>query len=503
MERRQKWMIPMSVCIVTIIFFSPVYAAHKDIKDSDITLAIESQLMINDAVDAHMIDVKTNEGIVTLSGSVDNLLAKDQAERITESIKGVRAVVNKISVFPVKRSDKEIKKDVTRVLASDPATRAYKIDVTVNDGVVTVSGKVKFWNGKQLIAQVVKGVKGVRDTKNKIGFDYIVGDRTDGEIKAEIERRLSLDPFIYDDLINVKVEEGKVALSGAVGSAEEKTRAYNDAWVTGITSVDITPLEVKWWLRNEMLRESKFALKTDEEIKKAVKDAFLYDIRVMSFNPKVEVENGVVTLSGVVDNLKAKRATEQDARNTIGVERVENYLKVRPVKPLSDREIAQCVRDALMCDPIVERHEIKVNVRNKKAYLNGTVDSYYERQRAEDVASRACGVVDIKNNLTVEYTTTPKSDWGIKNDIEDELFWSAFVDSDDITVSVENGVATLKGTVDSQRELNAAIENAFEGGAERVESQLTVECRVNTTFGYYSRIRAYSPGYFPLPVLPY
>ena len=296
MSRLQKWMMYISVGIATVIFFSHAYAAHNDIKDKDITLSLDLQLMQDDAVDAHMIDVTTVDGIVTLSGSVDNLLAKDQAVRIAESIKGVRAVVNKISVCPLVRSDKEIAKDVKNLLASDPATSAYKIDVKVENGIVTLSGKVKFWNGKQLIAQVAKGIKGVKEIKNKIGFDYEEDDRSDEEIKAAVERRLTLDPYVYDGLIDVNVEDGKVILTGAVGCVAEKTRAYNDAWVAGVASVNTKLLDVRWWLRNEMLKKNKFAMKSDEEIKEAIKDAFLYDPRVFSFNPKIEVNNGIVTI---------------------------------------------------------------------------------------------------------------------------------------------------------------------------------------------------------------
>jgi osmotically-inducible protein OsmY len=55
------------------------------------------------------------------------------------------------------------------------------------------------------------------------------------------------------------------------------------------------------------------------------------------------------------------------------------------------------------------------------------------------------------------------------------LFWSPFVDSDDVTVSVEAGVATLTGSVDSLGEYNAARENAFEGGAITVINKLELD----------------------------
>ena len=67
----------------------------------------------------------------------------------------------------------------------------------------------------------------------------------------------------------------------------------------------------------------------------------------------------------------------------------------------------------------------------------------------------------------------------IKQEIERELWWSPFVDSDAIDVSVRQGVATLSGTVDTYFEYQTAIENAREGGAKRVEPSL----KIRTYFG--------------------
>lgn len=47
--------------------------------------------------------------------------------------------------------------------------------------------------------------------------------------------------------------------------------------------------------------------------------------------------------------------------------------------------------------------------------------------------------------------------------------------SDDISLHVEDGVATLTSTMSSWRELKAAVENAFEGGAHAVINHLKVK----------------------------
>ena len=70
--------------------------------------------------------------------------------------------------------------------------------------------------------------------------------------------------------------------------------------------------------------------------------------------------------------------------------------------------------------------------------------------------------------------TTHKSDWKITENIRDELFWSPFVDADQVTVVVDDGKATLTGQVDSWSEYDAATQNALQGGAVSVDNDLTI-----------------------------
>jgi osmotically-inducible protein OsmY len=125
----------------------------------------------------------------------------------------------------------------------------------------------------------------------------------------------------------------------------------------------------------------------------------------------------------------------------------------------------------------VEKYQVNVSVVNGKVQLSGWVDSFYEQIQAESVASRVKGVVEVDNNLQVTSrwrSKTVKSDWEIRQDIRDELWWSPYVDSDEITVTVKDGVAILTGTVDSWREWWTASENAYDGGAIRVRNYLKV-----------------------------
>ncbi|MGA1796673.1 MAG: BON domain-containing protein [bacterium] len=449
-------------------------AKVPEITDIDIAYAVKAELLADEAVSAHLIDVQAKKGVVTLSGSVDNLVSKERATIIAESIKGVRSVVNLIEVRPVERGDEEILKDVVKALALDPAADAYELKVEVDGGKVTISGTVDSWQERHLAVLIAKGVKGIREVKDEITVEY-KEDRPSQEIMKDVRRRLSLDPYIDDEGIEVMVRGGTVTLSGTVGNAAQRRYAYYDARVTGVSDVDTTGLRVETGPFERSMKKRKYVVKSDQEIQQAIRDAFVYDPRVWAFEIDTKVNKGVVTLTGVVDNLKAKRAAGRDAGNTNGVVEVNNHIKVRPVNPPSDEELQKHVRDALERDPFIDRHDINVVVLNEKVHLYGSVDNQYEKLRAESLGSRIIGVAEVKNLLSVHYTWPRKSDREIKEDIEGQFFWSLYVDGDDFSLGVEDGVVTLSGIVDSMLEMHAAIENAFEGGAKAVRSRIHVK----------------------------
>lgn len=455
----------------------------EEIDDKKITRAIQSELELDRGVSAHLIDVETSEGIVTLSGSVDNALAKDRAVAIAQSVRGVRAVVDRVRVKPPHRPDKELKDDIVEALAVDPAAETYELAVEVNDGVAELSGTVQSWAEKHLAEQVAKGVRGVKSVTSNIRIVY-PREREDDDIRAGIRRRLDSDIMVDAGLIDIKVYKGKVTLSGTVGSAAERQRAWQDAWVAGVKSVNAQGLEVRAWARDEMQRKRKRVSRSDEEIQQAVEEALVHDPRVFSFRPEVEVDEGIVTLTGEVTDLGAKRAAEETAANTLGVWRVVNRLRVRPEKRPTDETLQKRIARALQRDPYVERHQIRVVVLNGKAHLYGTVDSEFEHDQAESVAADVKGVVAVANHLYEPSDWQWRDDWRIRKNVESQLWWSPFVDSEDVTVTVDEGVATLKGTVGSERERRAAAENARQGGAKEVRNRLRVKGEDERTPGY-------------------
>lgn len=478
-------------CIVHI-------ASQSKLDDTQIGDAIENEYRFDHAVNINKIDISVSDGIVELTGSVDNIMAKERATKIAELVKGVRSVSNRIEVRPPSDlTDGDIKYGVETALFQDPATDLYELDVAVTDKVVTLSGKVDSYHEKALSEEVAKSVKGVMKLNSRIEIKYNE-HRSDREIKADIQQALKWNFQIQDGLIQVTVEDGEVKLSGVVGSAAEKTNAMYTSWVSGVTSVNTDSLEVEWWAKDLDLRNKKTLEISDQEIEEAIKDAALYDPRVLSFELIPEAYQGWVTLRGTVDNLKAKISAEKLAENTTGVMGVTNRIKVKTSDEISAAEIESAIKSALANNAITGSWEIRVDVHSGIATLSGVVDSYTEKAEAEWVAAHARGVTEVNNQLQVQYpygfywwsyypnydlffsptesvTSLIPNDKLIAKNVENEIRWSPYVDIDQLSISVKNGQVTLRGKVDSWKEYQKAAENAWEGGAWSVNNMLVVE----------------------------
>ena len=374
---------------------------EKGLTDGAITSAVESGFKLDKGILPSDVDVSTSEGIVTLSGSVDNLLAKERAVMAANSIKGVRGVIDTISVTPVSRTDEDLLKDIQTALKQDPATESYKTTVSVKNAVVTLSGSVGSYGERQLATRIAIGVKGVTEITNQLTINYLA-QRTDAEIAADVKARLQWDIWINGGTIKSAVKDGGVVLTGTIGSAISKSRAFDDAWVNGALSVDASGLKVEPLANGDTRKQSDSESASDGEIQKAVQASLHLDPRVSAFSPDVTVEGGMVILGGSVGNLKAKTAAAQDAKNVMGVAQVDNLLKVRPQQPSTDKEMKTQLKAALLWDPLLDSSTIDVAVIHRIAYLSGGVDSSFQKAETQDVASRIKGVLEIRNHLKVE-----------------------------------------------------------------------------------------------------
>ncbi|MBD3419316.1 MAG: BON domain-containing protein [Chitinivibrionales bacterium] len=486
--------LKIALFFLIVMAGAPVVAQEaKAPADSAIISAIETEYQLDDVVNLNNINVACKDGIVTLTGTSDNLLSKERAARIAGIITGVRGVINRIEIAEVNVLDTDLRKRVETALQLDPATELYEVDVSAQDGVITLSGAVTSWQEKQLCQSVAKNVGGVKEVENNLAITYN-GERPDAQIREEIKGRLGRDVRIDDFLVNVAVDNAEVRLSGAVASLAEKNRAFSDAWVAGVTSVDATELEVEWWARESMRRKETYVSQNDSSIEKAVLQAFRYDPRVNPFDIWVSVDNGSLTLQGDVSNAAARQAAQQDAQNVVGVWRVINLLKTRPQKIPPDQDLVSAVRERLANDVYVNWLDIRVNVRNGTVYLSGDVHTSFEKYRAARITRRIKGVVDVVNNIDYRYTWQRRPDWEIRENVKNQLYWSPFVDQEQVQVNVDDGIVTLSGVAATRSEYQAAVENAFDGGARDVINELEITHDVYGPYYWYYRHRQDNTG---------
>ena len=463
------------------------------ITDSTLEAAVVTEFSTHPYVSSENIEVKLEDGIVTLYGSTDNLLESEQAADLASATRGVKSVINLIEIEPVLLSDEEIKIRVDDAFYRDPVLESFEIHVRVDSAVVNLYGRVDSWHEKQLAGEVARSVEGIRKVNNSIAFVYME-EVPDMDIIASIESLLQNDMRINDGLIEVSVNQDTVILSGKVGSASEKSLAVVHSHVAGVDTVIADQLEVSQEQRDPLMRKDKFVDKTDYQIIEAIQQTFLQDPRLLNHDIKVKSEDGIVTLSGKVNNLRAKNAAAEDAMNVVGVWKVKNNIDVEPVAMPVEKTVIDNVSTAIDYHPLFDDYKIIATEEDGRVTLEGEVKFYFEKIQAEDVVSGIPGVVDITNKIEVTegiefpYAVSPeteeypvirkpriKSDEKIKEDIEYQLWWSPFVDRNQVDVAVENGKVTLTGTVNSRIEMDYAVRNAYEGGAFEVVNKLKVE----------------------------
>lgn len=156
---------------------------------------------------------------------------------------------------------------------------------------------------------------------------------TDDQLKDRIVFRIDTDNLIRKYDIKVKVTGGVVTLSGDVATAAQKAQAGRVAKVAGVTRVDNTivvdPTEDKSIgdkMKNGM---SKTGEKIDDAwITTKVNWFFVGEDTLKGSKIDVDTKNNIVTLNGTVTNTAGKARAAQLARQTDGVKRVINNLKI-------------------------------------------------------------------------------------------------------------------------------------------------------------------------------
>ncbi len=197
--------------------------------DSKIQADVMEELQWDPSIAHQAIGVSVKDGIVTLSGNVPTYAEKTRAEKAALRVAGVAAVVEHLVVKPSSSYERD-DSDIARAAADNLSWNSLipkQIKVTVNEGVVTLSGEVQWNYQRETANSAVKNLMGVRQVKNLIKINTAQPSKDLGERIREAIHRAQHAPF---GEVQVDVDGFTVTLRGKVKTFAEREAAEAAAW---------------------------------------------------------------------------------------------------------------------------------------------------------------------------------------------------------------------------------------------------------------------------------
>ena len=219
------------------------------------------------------------------------------------------------------KSDTQLLKDVRDGLDWEASVDASHIDVTVKDGIVTLTGFVSHFPEAIGAERVVKSIVGVKAVVNDIEVRLPGAfERADADVAASALAALKWHTSIPDDKIMVTVRDGRVTLEGEVEWNYQRDAAYQAVHslrgVKGVTNqIEITPQGTP-----------------DQIISDKIRAAFERTAECHAQRVHVEVDGGKVILYGTVASWAERQVAEHAAWSAPGVSKVDNRLEVASQK---------------------------------------------------------------------------------------------------------------------------------------------------------------------------
>ena len=236
--------VMMFVVAALLMLSMPVQASKMD---NRIESSARKSYIFKTYLKADDIKVQSEDGAVTLTGTVSEESHKSLAQETVADLPGVKSVDNMLEVKgtpPAEMSDAWITSKVKTMFLFHKNVSAMT-EVSTKDGIVTLRGKANNEAQKDLTTEYAKDVEGVKGVNNEMTVGKIaqkkrtVGQKIDdSSITAQVKMTLLYHRSTSALNTSVKTNKGVVTLSGTAGNEAESsmaTKLAND--VNGVKSV--------------------------------------------------------------------------------------------------------------------------------------------------------------------------------------------------------------------------------------------------------------------------
>jgi hyperosmotically inducible protein len=222
---------------------------------------------------------------------------------------------------------------------------------------------------------------------------------------------------------------------------------------------------------------------TDRKIEDTAKSSYNYRT-ILEDKIKVKAKDGLVTLTGTVQDNDDKALAADTVENIPGVTGVKNKIVVKPTHPEnSDAWIAFKLRGRLLMKSNVSAATTKVSVNEGVVTLTGTAENMAQKELTETYAKEIAGVKSVKNSLVI--TAKPASDLTLGEKIDDASITSqvkyALISHKSTSalktkVTTTDGVVEISGEADSDAEKSLVTKLAQDvRGVKSVTNNMTVK----------------------------
>lgn len=218
---------------------------------------------------------------------------------------------------------------------------------------------------------------------------------------------------------------------------------------------------------------------TDRKIEDAARASYNYRT-ILEDQVKVKAHDGVVTLTGTVQDKDNKALAADTVENLPGVVSVRNDIKIESTYPeKSDAWMAVKIRSRLLVKGNVSANSTKVDVKEGHATLTGTADNVAQKELTGIYAAEIDGVKTVNNQIVITDKPTVGEkidDASITSQVKYALLSHKGTSAIKTKVTTADGVVLVTGEAKSDAEKTLVTKLAKDvRGVNSVSNNMTVK----------------------------